>query len=230
MSVAMPLIGHLSFALTSVSYAQRDIIRLRLIAVASLLLGLAYNAWINVQMQGGDIWLVIVWLSVFLVQNIYFLVTAIRQELEVTLRPEAREIMVQTFPLMHSRDWVSLVAKATQKTYRKGAQILSKGDATTALQLITSGSAQEIRGDIYRRCTKGTLWGELTFVMGSDYYNASPVTIIASSDQVTVYEWDYEELRSLANASPRLQAALHHGFVHSAGIKHGLLWNQASDQ
>ncbi len=66
LAIAMPVFGHISFALTFASYAQRDIIRLRLIAVASLVLGLAYNLWINAHMPGDDnIWLVIGWLAVF---------------------------------------------------------------------------------------------------------------------------------------------------------------------
>lgn len=226
LAVAMPVLGHISFALTFASYAQRDIIRLRLIAVASLVLGLAYNLWINAQMPGEDnIWLVIGWLSIFLVQNVYFLVTAIREGLETSLPHEMRELMVQSFPMMHSRDWQTLIAKATIKRYCKGAQILGKGEPTSALQLIVEGVAQETRCDQSRECGRGTLWGELTYVMGKDYFNASPVSIRASSANVTVYEWDYDKLKDLATKSLRLQAALQHGFVHSAGMKHGLLWS-----
>lgn len=227
----MPVMGHVSFALTFASFAQRDIIRLRLIAVASLVLGLGYNIWINANMQGDDnIWLVVGWLAVFLIQNIYFLVNAIREGLETSLSHDMRELMVQTFPMMHSRDWQHMVRTATVKRYCKDARVLCVGQATHALQLIATGTALETRAGENRTCTRGTLWGELTYVMGKDYFNASPVDIVADSDELTVYEWEYGPLKAMAEKNLRLQAALQHGFVHSAGLKHGLLWTQGTLQ
>lgn len=62
----------------------------------------------------------------------------------------------------------------------------------------------------------------VTYVMGDDYYNSSPVDIIVTSERLTLMEWPYEVLRSMAK-NQRFNAALQNGFVHSAGLKHGLL-------
>lgn len=64
------LIGHLSFLLSALSFAQTNMLRLRLLAIASMALGLVYNGIIHVQMpQGMQLWPTLIWLSAFLVQN-----------------------------------------------------------------------------------------------------------------------------------------------------------------
>lgn len=226
---AFSAIGHISFALTFLSYAQRDIIRLRMIAVASLICGLAYNGWVQSRLTGDeDIWLVLFWLGIFLLQNIILLVREIRAGLEMTLPAESRSLMVSTFPMMHSRDWQALVGMAQVQTFSRGSHILKVGEATSSLQLIVSGFAKENRNGVDRLCAKGTLWGELTYVMGDDHFNASPVTIAAESETLIVYSWPYDILREMAAKNIRLNAALQHGFVYSAGLKHGLLWVNAT--
>ena len=45
------LLGHLSFAITFLSYAQRNIVKLRLLAIASLAIGLVYNGWVHLRVN-----------------------------------------------------------------------------------------------------------------------------------------------------------------------------------
>ncbi len=228
-SFAITAIGHISFGLTFLSYAQSDIIRLRMIAIASLSCGLLYNGWIQSRMTGeDDIWLVVFWLAVFLAQNIFLLVNEIRSELEVRLPTQSKILLSNVFPDMHSRDWLSLVALATVKQHAKGEIILDIGQPTNSLSMIVSGQAQEVRGCDQRLCEKGTLWGELTFVLGENSFNASPVKISVISETMTTYSWPYETLRKHLKKNHRLNAALQHGFVCSAGLKHGLLWLEKS--
>ena len=224
LSVGMPIFGHLSFLLTFAAYAQNNLIKLRMIAVVSLTLGLAYNGWINAHMPAGDdIWLVIGWMVVFLLQNGYLLFKEIRDTLEVSLPFESRELMVASFPTMHSQDWKTLSGLAKVVQFNKGDVLLNKGNPTSSIRLIVQGVAEELRDEDLRNCPKGTIWGELTYVMGCDTFNASPVTITAK-EKLKLFEWDYAVLRKLCSKNLRLSAALNHGFVHSAGIKHGLLW------
>ena len=224
-------IGHLSFVLTFLSFAQKSMIRMRIIAVMSQMLGLAYNGWINYHMAPGtDINLVVFWLAMFAILNITLLVREISTSLEIPLSAESRELMIRTFPLIHSRDWDTLLKASKTTVYPNGHQLLAVGDKTHSLQLIANGQAQEIRDGEFKNCSKGSFWGELTYVMGSDFYNASPVDIVVTSHELTVIEWDYAELKKISSKSSRLDAALQNGFVHSAGLKHGLLAEPKNDQ
>lgn len=223
-SHAMTVIGHISFVLTFLSFAQKSLIRLRIIAVISQMFGLVYNGWINYHMPpGSDINLVVFWLAMFLVLNVVLLVKEISTTLEVSLPPETRELLVTSFPSIHSRDWITLMSIGKKIQYRKGDKVLSVGDATTSLQMIVEGTAEEDRKGVRKACKRGVLWGELTYVMGPDYYNSSPVDIYVTSEALTIIDWSYDELKKLADKNPRFNAALQNGFVHSAGLKHGLL-------
>ena len=223
-SQTMTVIGHISFILTFLSFAQKSLIKLRMIAVVSQVFGLVYNAWVDYHMPvGSDIHLVVFWLAMFLVLNVVLLVREISNTLEVSLPVEARELLVTSFPAIHSRDWLALMAMGKQIVYRKGDKILSVGDSTTSLRMILEGSAEEDRKGVRKACKRGVLWGELTYVMGPDYYNRSPVDIVVTSESLTVIEWPYDTLKTLAANNTRFNAALQNGFVHSAGMKHGLL-------
>ncbi len=217
------VIGHLSFALTFLSFSQTSLIRLRVIALASQVLGLVYNGWVNYNMPAGqDIHLVVFWLSMFFLLNVFMLVREISNTLEVAIPTEERELLVKSFPAMHSRDWVNFIKAGTRRHFQKGSYVLTVGSPTKSLQIIVKGKATEIRSGVIKDCGSGTLWGELTYVMGEDYYNSSPVDIVVASDNFVLMEWPYEVLRAMEK-SARFSAALQNGFVHSAGLKHGLL-------
>ena len=63
--------GHLSFAAAALSFLMKDIILLRVIAILSSLLGIVYNFFAAAE----PLWLVIFWLSIFIVINLYQTIT-----------------------------------------------------------------------------------------------------------------------------------------------------------
>ena len=160
LSHIMTVIGHISFVLTFLSFAQKSLIRLRMIAVVSQVFGLAYNGWVNYHMPpGSDIHLVVFWLAMFLILNVVLLVREISTTLEVSLPTESRELLVTSFPAIHSRDWLTLMSMGKQLDYRKGDKLLSVGDATTSLRMIVEGTAEEDRKGQRKACKRGVLWG-----------------------------------------------------------------------
>lgn len=219
-------IGHLSFLLSFFSWMQRGIIKLRMLAVASLSTGLIYNWYIHLKMPEGEgIELVLFWLTVFLAQNIWMLISGIRDNMEVPLKTASKELLVHAFPTMHTADWKRLEEIAEIQTYKPGDVILNVGEPTKGLSLLASGVLIENRDGVERICEKGSLWGEITMVLGEDFYNSSPVSILAKSE-AAVYFWSYEKMKHVMQ-NQRLFGALMHGFVYSAGMKHALLWSEA---
>lgn len=80
------LIGHASYALAALSFAQTRMLRLRLLAMASFLLGLLYNGLIHIQMpEGQNLWPTLIWLSAFLAQNVYQVRAQLRLQRESNL-------------------------------------------------------------------------------------------------------------------------------------------------
>lgn len=226
------IIGNASFAASFLSYAQSEIIKLRLIAIASLCLGLIYNTYTHLQMpEGQGIALVIFWLTVFLVQNIYKASVEVSQSIEAQIDPVERQLLVSGFPLMHSKDWQVLSKHARRRMLKKDESILRAGDSTKSLMLLAKGGATEQRIDdvpsLMRR--PGTFWGELTWSLGASRFDKSPCAVIVTSDEAELWEWDYGVLDELTRRNARLLAALRDGFLRSACFKHGLLTPRSSD-
>lgn len=226
------LLGHLSFAITFLAYAQSNLIRLRLIAVASLVVGLVYNTYVHMNMaEGQNLWPVLLWMGVFLVQNVINSVREVNRSLEITIPAHERLIQASAFPRMHSRDWAALSESATKKTFPKGHVLLATGEATDSLQMLVFGTAREQRKDqLPLRRRMGALWGELTWVLGEEMFNASPCDVVVTADVAEVWEWPYTTLDALCKGNDRLAIALKDGFVRSASFKHGLLADRCDDR
>jgi hypothetical protein len=216
--------GHLAFILTFVSFFQKSMIKLRLWAIVAGVAGLGYNGWVHSMMPAEQgIWPVLFWLSVFLIQNIVLAVIEIRDRMEVKLRPASRELMVSAFPGMHSRDWSALLDIREERYLAIGEKLIGIRGPTDSFMILAAGELDEIRHDgrVFKR-KPGTMFGELTFIMGVDEFNSSPCDVICSQGVAVVYSFPYEKLRKLCK-SPRLKLAFEEGVVRSAGLKHGLL-------
>jgi hypothetical protein len=100
------VIGTLSFALSALAYLMTDILKLRMLAIAAGVTGLLYNALL----PSGPLWLVLFWLSLFFVINCANLARAIVAQMEVSLSADQKALLAETFPSMHSRDWMQLLA------------------------------------------------------------------------------------------------------------------------
>src|SRR5690348_3218462 len=175
----MPLllngIGMLSFICSACAYLMTDMVRLRMLAIASGTLGLVYNA----TLPSGPLWLVLFWLALFWIINASRLTTALRGEMEVALSPDDRALMVETFPTMHSRDWLRLRREAEVTEFSDGETMLDFGAETDAVSVVARGEAAETRstGEVYRR-TPSAMWGELSYVTRQQF-SGSPCKIVA---------------------------------------------------
>lgn len=223
---AVQIVGNASFAATFLSFAQSDILKLRLLAIASLIMGLIYNTNIHLNMpQGQGIALVLFWLALFLTQNLYMAGRELAQSIEVPMAPDERLLASTAFPTMHSRDWQILASACTKRTLPFGASLLCAGGQTDSIMLLAYGQADEVRSDGLPTLERhaGTFWGELTWTLGKGAFNQSPCEVMVTSPSAEIWEWSYERLNRLTARNPRMLAALRDGFLRSACFKHGLL-------
>lgn len=225
------VLGHASFLITFLSFAQTNIILLRVISVFALTVGLVYNTYVHVSMPlDQNLWPVLIWMGVFWFQNVGLTIRSIINGQEVTLAPKDRMLAVKTLPKLHSRDWLLLTDLGTFTNLVKGATILRVGDATTHLTVLASGTVDEIRADVpLMHRGEGTIFGEITLVMGAEEYNSSPCHIVVTSATAQTLSWSYTALDALSTKHPRLWAAMLDGFMRSAAFKHGLLKEREQD-
>lgn len=214
-------LGNVSFMLTFFAFWQRSLIKLRILAAISLVIGLVYNTYVHLNMpEGQNLWLVLFWMVVFLGVNIYRSWSAISASIERSLSAAQRPIQAVAFPESHSADWVALMGIATSTTYEKGATVIDLGDSTPALMILSVGTAEEqTPGDEPVGRSVGTMWGELTWAMGAECYNESPCRIVVTSQHATVLELPYEALSKLTDNNPRLRLAILDGIVRDQARK-----------
>ena len=76
----LDLVGHTSFLLTALSFYVRDMVLLRILAIGSGVVGVGYNYFL----PAGPLWLVIFWLTVFVLINLTRIVGIVFERREVS--------------------------------------------------------------------------------------------------------------------------------------------------
>lgn len=218
---ANEIAGHAGFAISAIAYAMRKIVWLRAFALISLGLSLYYN----LTLEGGVLWLVVFWLTVFIVINLVQITLDIIENIEAPVPPEMKRVLASAFPKMHSRDWIRFVKAGRVTDHRRGEMLLDIGDQTEELAILINGGTIESRqGSSSVTREAGIFWGELTFFLGQDEFRrGSPVRIEAGPLGATVLRVSYSKIQALAARNERFRAALAEGVVRSAGIKHSVI-------
>ena len=98
------LVGHASFLLAAISFLMRSMVWLRLLAIGSLLIGIAYNA--HIAQTEPELWTVVGWQVVFLAINITQSILLVIANSEVPLSEQQRTLLAETFPMMRARSFV----------------------------------------------------------------------------------------------------------------------------
>lgn len=134
-------IGHLSFFLSALSFMMSSILLLRLLAIGSLLVGIAYNSMIAMGFANGvpnpELWNVVGWLVTFLLINVGQSIRLLVQNNEIKLPEIERSLLAIAAPLMRTRGWAKLKASpgmwpsSCRSRWRLPLGGLSKNNGTT---------------------------------------------------------------------------------------------------
>ena len=101
----LDMTGHMSFALTALSFCVRDILILRGVAIFSGFVGIAYNYFI----PAGPLWLVIFWLSIFISINSFRIVGIIVEHRSIDFSEEELELHETVFQSFSSVEFMKLM-------------------------------------------------------------------------------------------------------------------------
>ena len=121
---------------------------LRLLAIGSLLIGIAYNA--HIAQTEPELWTVVGWQVVFLAINITQSILLVIANSEVPLSEQQRTLLAETFPMMRARSFVRLMEAGQELRPAPGTPLVEYGASMNSLLLVTKGSLALIGPQIGR--------------------------------------------------------------------------------
>lgn len=194
------IIGHASFALMAVSFAVRDIIMLRAVAIASGAVGMAYNYLI----PAGPLWLVIAWLGIFAAINGARIASLVAERRAVSFNDEERELHETLFRTFAPVEFMKLMRIARWRDAAPGERLAEEGVPVGELTLLYNGEVViERGGEEVDRSRDGALIGEISFIQGG---SATATVRIARPSRLVV--WAKGEVQGLLRRNPTMDVAM----------------------
>ena len=193
-------VGHISFALGAVSYWVRDEIWLRSLLILSFATGLIYNAMPPV----GPLWLVLFWLAVYVVINVFRISTKLAETRSVKFNEEEAELRETVFPEFTPVEFAKLMRIGAWKSVAAGATLTTQGEAVSEVSVVQSGHlAVEVDGHHVHTMKDGEIVGEMSFIGGN------PASATVRTLTPTRYvAWLQPALRALLARNPAMSSAM----------------------
>jgi len=194
------IIGHLSFVIVALSFLMRDIVWLRTLSIFSGLVGITYNFFIPV----GPLWIPITWLSIFILINIYMIVSFFLSNRQTGFTEDDIYIWKQNFWGLSAEEFRSVRKIMKSELFSPGGTIIKQGQETKKIFFIASGTlAVDIDGQTITTLTKGDIAGEMSFLSETSA-NAN----VKAVDQARCIAIEKVKLRNTMVRSPSFHLAI----------------------
>ena len=198
MTSDMELIGHLAYLLVAISYAARNIVWLRLLAIPACVFGIVFGLYLD----ENPIWVIVFWNSLFLGINIFQLWVHFKRESSLNDNANSNELLEFLYPMTRSQ--VSqLVSFGVTRQLEFEEEVLKESQFCDRLFLILNGNAGIYKGEEFiANCGAGSILGDISYLNRSSC--SATVKLISGSK---VVEWDVQNLRSKLEDYPELNAS-----------------------
>lgn len=194
------LTGHFCFALVAASYLVKDILWLRLLAVAASVAGIAYNYFV----PSPPLWLVIYWNLLFLSINLYQIAAIVRERRGVAFTEEERELYETLFRDFAPFEFMKLLRAGRWLTAARGEVMAREGEPLAEVMLVYNGSVSvEVGGSEVARLRDGSFIGEMSFISGGE-----ATASVKALEETRYLSWPKRELRALLNRNPSMRFAM----------------------
>lgn len=205
MSMTIPdVVGHTSFLLTAVSFYVRDMMVLRALAIASGVVGVAYNYWL----PAGPLWLPIFWISFFILINAVRIGGIVRDRRSIEFNDDEAELHETMFRNFSPVEFMKLMRIGEWRQAEMGECLVAEGGTIGGLMLLFNGEVVvELDGKEINRARDGAMIGEISFIRGG----AATATVTTTTPCRYVF-WSGDELRKLLNRNPSMDIAMKHVF------------------
>ena len=190
---------HAANILLLVAYSVRDILWLRLFAVAASLISLPYFI-----LQPEPLWEPIIWSSVFAAINSFQSWRLFVERRPVKLTPEEEEIRRLAFPDLTSRKVLQILSIGTWTTVGIGERMLERGKTVEAISVIVRGKVRVTRDDgVFAELVPGQIVGSALLLSGV----TADVDAVAV-EPVRCIRWEVELLDRYLTANPETRIVL----------------------
>jgi hypothetical protein len=190
---------HAANILMLVAYSVRDILWLRLFALAASLIALPYFI-----LQPEPLWAPIIWSSVFAAINSFQSWRLFVERRPVKLTPEEEEIRRFVFPDLPSRKVLQILSIGAWTTVEIGERMLTRGKSVEAISVIVRGKVRVTRDDrVFGELVAGHIVGSALLLSG----------VTADVDAVVVepvrcMRWEVQPLDRYLAANPETRIVL----------------------
>jgi hypothetical protein len=130
-----------SSLLAVASFSVREMLPLRMLAVASQAFAIPYF-----MLQTTPLWTPVGWTSLFMVINLYHITRILLERRPVKFSPDEQRLYDLAFRNYKPREFLKLLKVGHWETSRQGERIFSEGDSITRIVVPVSGSVSVVQG------------------------------------------------------------------------------------
>jgi hypothetical protein len=190
---------HAANILLLVAYSVRDILWLRLFAVAAALISLPYFI-----LQPEPLWEPVIWSSVFAAINSFQSWRLFVERRPVKLTTEEEEICRLVFPELPSRKVLQILNIGTWANVEIGERMLERGKSVEAISVIVRGKVRVTKDDrVFGELVAGQIVGSALLMSG---VKADVDAVVV--DSVRCMRWEAEPLDRYLAANPETRVVL----------------------
>ncbi len=217
-AISKDIVVHFAFILTALAFITYDILFLRVLAVSSSLVGLAY---FGIYLGRTPI---LFWQIVFLGINSWRIVHLLRERRSVSFSEEEQELYQTIFPRFAPVEFMKLMRVGVWKSGGPGTVLATQDEHVEEILIIYNGEvAIEKDGAEVVRLKDGTWIGEMSYLQGG---NASATVRVTRTTRYVA--WPKDALTTLLKRNPTMDVAMQS--VLSADLIQKLGGNTKPDQ
>lgn len=194
----VPYTIHIANLLLLASYLVKDILWLRILAVAACV-ALLVDHYLTPQP-----WAAVYWNLLFTAINAYRIWVLIKERRPVRLSDEEQQVYQQAFRTLTPHEYKKLLRLALWEDTEQGTRIVQRDQPLARVMVIVTGrTAVEVGGKSVAELGEGKFVGEMSFLTGLNP-NADVVTLAPTR----LVSWSKVELKAFLEHNHELRAAM----------------------
>ena len=192
---------HAANVLLLVAYSVRDILWLRLFAVAASLIAMPYYV-----LQPTLLWAPLIWSAVFAAINLYQSWRLFLERRPVKLTPEEEEVRRLVFRDLAPRKVLQVLSIGSWTTAETGEQLIERGKSLEAISLIVRGKVRVTRDErVLGDLVAGNFVGSALLLSGAQADIDATVV-----EPVRTMRWEVATLERYLSANPETRIVMQH--------------------